>query len=139
MTGRLGTGHFRLAMTPLIDIVFQLIAFFIFSLSYAPEAPTAHIQPPRGPETLEPATVAAVLIEVDREGRLLRPAELAVLSPQELLDGLQEFIKHLEPEHPIVVRADEQTPFAAVDQILAGFRGRDEWNIALRLRTEAQP
>lgn len=139
MGKRCGQSGFTLTMTPLIDIVFQLIAFFIFALNYSPHPVSSSIRPPRGTDALDAASAAALLIEIDRDGQLIRPEALAVSAVGDRPAQLQRLIETLRPGQAVVVRADEHTRYEAVDRVLASLRGRPNLIVALRLRTEERP
>lgn len=127
-----------LLMTPMIDIVFQLIAFFILASNYSADTVSLPVSPP---ETAVPgeelADAEAVLVEIDRQGRLLcrdQPA-LATSDPQ-FAHRLETMLDTGPAEAAVVIRADRDAAYSAVDRVLAVCRQRKVPSVVLRLKVE---
>ncbi len=125
-------------MTPMIDIVFQLIAFFIFSLSYSPEKLSAQITPPDDDQRPSEALPEAVLIQLGPKGELLLPGGAAPADDERFANGLATLLDKAQHGAPIVVRADRHVRYAAVDRVLAACRKRKLATVFLRLRGQAE-
>lgn len=67
-TTRSGVG-----MTPLIDMAFQLIAFFMFVLNFSNDVADERVRLPKADQAIpvEEATERPLFLNVDRQGRLL--------------------------------------------------------------------
>ena len=122
---------YALDLTPLIDIVFQLIAFFAFATGF--QSLNADIHPPN--PDLEGETgsqyVGVVLMEMNREGKTWvrqRPVEDGELRPvieSEVATGAT-----------IVIRADARTVYADVQRVITILRELDVTNVKLQIRGE---
>ncbi len=98
-------------MTPMIDVVFQLIIFFVVTLSMS-EAKNEDIDlalGPHGPEidTKDPMTNLAIVIEVDAKGKLTIGG--VKITPRELQTMLQKRYNKFGT-FPVMIRGDKRTP-----------------------------
>lgn len=108
----------EVGLTPLIDVVFQLLVFFMLTSSMAtsslelnlPHATTGESEPPRD----------ALMVEIDAEGQV-------ALAGEQLEGSLPEALRRLQsgPDGfgqaetaPVLLRADQSTPYAAVAAIM---------------------
>lgn len=99
---KLGEGC-ALDMTPMIDVVFQLIIFFIVTMKMDENNPDIELDlTPNGP-ILKEVTPMTVEIEVDRKGRITM--KNVPMSKKFLYDYLKDkYRKH--GEYPILIRGD---------------------------------
>lgn len=126
-----------LMLTPMIDVVFLLMAFFIFSLSYSSETTSPAVTPPHGGDQGLPTPAAeTLLVEIDRSGRVLGLSGPVHSTDPNLQDTLEAALARAGSHDTLVIRADRDTPYEAVDRVLAWCRNRKIHSIALRLRTE---
>jgi len=90
-------------MTPMIDVVFQLIIFFIVTLKMDENNPDIELDlAPHGP-TLKEVTPMTVVIEVDKKGRI--SMHNVPFSKKALFDYLRSKYKKYG-EYPILIRGD---------------------------------
>ncbi len=119
MGKRSSTDQCELDMTPMIDVVFQLIIFFVVTLKMTNDVNmdivledgkngvtlTADNMPPT---TLE--------IEVDRRGRI--SIHNATLSESNLRDILRARVNKLGNEFPVLIRGDRRTQHEKVRKVM---------------------
>ncbi len=132
---RIGKRGGGLIMTPMIDIVFQLIAFFIFATSYAADEVRSHVRPPETDVAGGRLEQSPVLLEIDRQGRLASDrgsVPVSALQPQPLLESLFD---DAGPDPVVVIRADRDVPYRTVDRVIEFCRRRKLRSIILRLQT----
>jgi biopolymer transport protein ExbD len=119
MGKRSSTEQCEMDMTPMIDVVFQLIIFFVVTLKM-----TSDINPEivledgkhgevitedkRPPTTLE--------IEVDRKGRI--SIHNATYSTGLLETAMKNRVNKLGPQFPVLIRADRYTPHEKVKTVM---------------------
>ena len=103
----------ELNLTPLIDVVFLLLIFFMVSTTFQKESeislqlPRASAEPPESaPERLEIVIDAAGGFYVNDQELLKRDVESLQTALYELAGGDREL--------PVTIRADAQTPHQAV-------------------------
>jgi biopolymer transport protein ExbD len=106
-------------MTPMIDVVFQLIIFFVVTLKMTTDVNQDIIledgkngvtltQDNLPPTTLE--------IELDRRGRI--SIHNATLSESQLRDILKTRVRKIGREFPVLIRADRRTQHDKVKRIM---------------------
>ena len=138
MRRRIGKRAGGLIMTPMINIVFQLIAFFIFATSYSADEVNSDVRPPETGVSGAKLEQGTVLLEIDRQGRLLGlfgkgPVPVSDPKSQQLLESL---FRDAGPDPVVVIRADRDVPYAVVDQVLEFCRGRKLRSVILRLQMQ---
>lgn len=136
MERRIGKSDGGLLMTPMIDIVFQLIAFFIFATSYSTETVSSQVRPPE--TSLEGAQVGqdTVLVEIDQQARILADDGPVPISEPLALELLETRFRDAGPETVCVVRADRDVPYAMIDKVLEFCRGKKLRSVVLRLQIQ---
>ena len=104
--------EFRPELTPLVDVVFQLIIFFMVSTVFIEFNQQMDIETPKVEGSLTQDQIKRLTIEITRDER-------AFLEGQEL--AVDEIHKHL-PERSsvrsVVIRADKRLPYGIVMQIM---------------------
>ncbi len=103
-------------LTPMIDVVFLLLIFFMVSTSFTKENRlTLDIPTASGEKTVKPVEELEVLI--DEFGRY-RINDRAL--PNDSLQTLQAAISRVSPDAklPLVIVADSQAPHAAVVRVM---------------------
>ena len=108
----------ELNMTPMIDVVFQLIIFFVTTADLQAKAMDTAVRmamSPHGPveEVKDPRTV---VIDVNAEGRIsiMRTA----LSENQLLGILVKARNVSGQSTPVVIRGDGETEHAAIKRVM---------------------
>ena len=107
-------GAAEINLTPLIDIVFQLLIFFLITTTFVQnpgidvELPKASAQPRQG----EPETV---IIAVTEDGRIVH--EGRVVSTEELTTRLEEHHRQ-RPSAMVIIQADTNTSHGKVVDVM---------------------
>jgi biopolymer transport protein ExbD len=124
-------------LTPMIDVVFNLIIFFVVGTRFADMERSIAVQVPavRDAQTLSPAPEKRV-INVDRDGRVSLDKQIVTL------DELTATLAAARGEYAdlgVVIRGDEQAPFQHVAGALNACRraGISEMGISVRMAQAA--
>lgn len=127
-----------LSLTPMIDIVFQMISFFIFALNFEPLTVTPGIQPPAWSEPVpQSVSNATVLLEIQNDGRLVTPEGVLSLQDAEAVRFITAAVETAGAEQQLVVRADRGVEYADLQQVLQMCRDAGRGQIGLQLEREA--
>ncbi len=103
-------------MTPMIDVVFQLIIFFIVTIKMEETAnPDIELEEARQGPTWKPENPYTMTIEVDRRGWI--SINNAQLTPQ-LLQQIMRTRYNRLGEFPVMIRADRDTPHTEVRKVM---------------------
>ncbi|MBN2628820.1 MAG: biopolymer transporter ExbD [Spirochaetales bacterium] len=111
-----------LDLTPLIDVVFQLVIFFMISTTFN-TAP--------GIELNLPESATAVSVKVDQVRiTFVSPDEIYLNEDLHSIASLEEELDNLAPilrdqEKPVIVEGDSEAPYQLLIQILDMLRARD--------------
>ena len=121
----------RIELIPLVDIIFLLLVFFIYSMLSMAVYRGIPVMLPQA-ETVESSKEQAVFITVDKRGNVF--VDKAVIDRHELLDRLRKE-RAAFPEKTAIISADGDAPYRAfvdvLDKVrLAGFK---------KVSIEAQP
>jgi biopolymer transport protein ExbD len=116
-------------MTPMIDVVFQLIIFFLVTSHFARQE--AHLPLPLPaadsakaiPEDDQPRLV----INVTADGTLLFSGRS--LSPEDLRQRLAERIAELGKDVEVRIRADRSVPYRHIEPVLLACARAGIWNV----------
>ncbi len=109
-------------MTPMIDVVFQMIIFFVCTVQLEKEAISEAIllpDSPHGPMVTEAKDPRTITIEIDNRGRIsiartpLTEAKLRKILAKTVID-----YGRFGPSIPIRIRADGGTDHASVKSVL---------------------
>ncbi len=113
-------------LTPLIDVIFMLLIFFILAGSLAPPSIRLDL-PPAASSEPTPRRQEPLLISIDAQGRLHQGQRL--LEPRELPELLAA-----RPERPVEVAVDSRAPFAPFMAVLdqARLLGREDLRIVTK-------
>jgi biopolymer transport protein ExbD len=131
MGKRISTEQCELDMTPMIDVVFQLIIFFVVTLKMTSDINQDIVledgkngvtltQDNMPPTTLE--------IELDRRGRI--SIHNATLSETMLRDILKKRVNRLGNQFPVLIRADRRTVHEKVKRIMDICTGTGIWKLS---------
>ena len=104
-----------LNLTPLIDIVFLLLIFFLVSTTFARDEVEMDLQLPEASTGEEAAEGHLIVINVKRNGELFvdgRPVTVAALE-QKLKAAARR-----DKKQEVLIRGDTQTQFGVVVQVL---------------------
>jgi biopolymer transport protein ExbD len=152
-----GSGAVTMDMTPMIDMVFQLIIFFMLITDLSQreleelQLPTAHAAVEDKPDP----KVARPIVNVPQNGRIIVSRDVKYDPEKDgddtrRLEGwladmagqmpkkYDETTKSELPDNPLMIRADENTPFNAIQRImeLCGKKGIQIWKVELAAAME---
>jgi biopolymer transport protein ExbD len=121
----------RIELIPLVDIIFLLLVFFIYSMLSMAVYRGIPVMLPQA-ETIESTKEEAVFITVDKKGNIF--VDKAITDRDELLSRLRRE-QEAFPEKTAIISADGDAPYRAfvdvLDKVrLAGFK---------KVSIEAQP
>ncbi|WP_196138156.1 biopolymer transporter ExbD [Aliikangiella sp. G2MR2-5] len=100
-------------LTPLIDVVFLLLIFFMVSTSFTRETQIKLELPKADTEQMQ-AEPKMIEISVDREGRFFVNGKGLVNSQVETLKKAVQPLLADDPEIPVVISGDKNTPYQSV-------------------------
>jgi len=105
--------EYRPELTPLVDVVFQLIIFFMVSTVFVEYSRQVNIELPSSAGKAAPIESSAVTIEIREDQKIfLNGVEL---TKDKLLD---ELVK-INEGTSVVIRADKRIPYGHVIQLMA--------------------
>ena len=115
-------------LTPMIDVVFLLLCFFVTSQIFAQWETEIDIALPTAATGGMPQRLPGeVIVNVLADGA-------AVVNGQRLDDGelrtMMDRLVQLFPGQPVLLRADKTTPYEHVVRVLDTCRQADIWNIS---------
>ncbi len=127
-------------MTPLIDVVFLLLIFFMVSTTFDRQTQLKVNLPEAGLPTEEQAPPKEIAITVDRQGRYYLDGQELVSHDLETLQRALRKASQGNSELPVRVTADRQAPFQAVVRVMdaAGRLGMEHLSFLTRADDEAR-
>jgi biopolymer transport protein ExbD len=109
-------------MTPMIDVVFQMIIFFVCTVQLEQEAINEAIllpDSPHGPMVSEEKDPRTITIEVDKNGRIfIARTRLSAAKLRKVLVKTVQDYSAAGPSIPIRIRADAATHHSDVKRVL---------------------
>jgi len=110
-------------LTPLIDIVFQLLIFFLITTTFV-QNPGIEVELPRANPDATMGKDSTVIVAVTKEGRVIH--EGRAVSGEDLMERLTHHHKQ-RPSAVVIIQADTATPHGKVVEVMdiarqAGFR-----------------
>lgn len=126
-----------LNLTSMIDVVFQLIVFFMVGTRFASPESKLDIQVPRvGDATNAPASATRQIIHVGREGQLFLNSDR--VTAEELGQRLAA-MRRSSRDLSILVRGDGTGAFQNVAAVLATVRKAGFSDVGISVKTELGP
>lgn len=113
-------------LTPLIDVVFQLLVFFLLTTTFT--LPAVPLDLPPAENTLERREETMLVLSITREGALFIDETPL---PVDKLPLVVEQRVRLRPEQKILVRGDVGAPYGAFVKILDACRKAGAQNVLL--------
>jgi biopolymer transport protein ExbD len=111
----------ELDITPLIDVVFLLLIFFMVSTTFDHES-EVNITLPKASQEIAQAKPDAINVAIDAESRIfINKNELINSQISTIKEALYDISVDL-PEAPIIISADEETPYQMVIKIMDAAR-----------------
>ncbi len=121
-------------LVPIIDVLSTLLIFFVTTYSFAFHERELDVTVPTAKSSGEaPRMQGEIIINVKKDGQVvLNHRELKI---EELQSILMKIAKNF-PDQPVILRADEATPYKSVIAVLDACRQADVWNVSFATRTE---
>ena len=106
-----------LSLTPLIDVVFLLLIFFLVATRFSEEERQMDIVLPEASEAV-PMIVQPkhLIVNVDAEGRFFLAGEL--VNEQQLEDALKQAWANNPNQQEVVIRGDKQTTWESIAVVM---------------------
>ncbi len=131
MAKKLATENAELDMTPMIDVVFQLIIFFVVTLKMSDDKDTT-IKLEDGKHgitlTQEELPPSQLTIDLARTGRV--SLSNITLSDQQLAAKIKERKNKYGSEFPCMIRADFRTPHRHVARVMNICAAQGVWKMS---------
>jgi biopolymer transport protein ExbD len=103
-------------LTPLIDVVFQLLIFFLVATEFAEEDKEIEFPLPDASTAMPMNAVAATYLNIDRTGRFLMEGN--VMDPAEVELALKRLVRGNPVSQKVIINADRKTPLESVVQAI---------------------
>ncbi len=104
--------EFRPELTPLVDVVFQLIIFFMVSTVFIEFRHQMNIETPEVEGPLEQAQVKRIVIEITKDER-------AFINGKELpLNEIAKDLRGKSDSRSVLIRADKRLSFGIIMQVM---------------------
>ena len=111
----------ELNITPLIDVVFLLLIFFMVSTTFDHES-EVNITLPKASKEIAQAKPDAINVAIDAQSRIfINDKELLNSRISTIKEALYDIAVDLE-DAPIIISADEETPYQMVIRIMDAAR-----------------
>lgn len=121
-------GNSGVPLTPMMDVVFLLLCFFVTSQIFAQWETEIDITLPTAETGEMPQRLPGeVILNVTSTGDIIINGQ--TLQPEELR-GLLKRLTELYPGQPVLLRADKATAYEHVVRVLDECRQADVWNIS---------
>jgi biopolymer transport protein ExbD len=109
-----------LDMTPLVDVVFQLLIFFLLTSTYVQQSQQSSssvpVELPESSLDASPTTPEELVISIDERGIIYLQDE--EINFDQLATALQRVSKN-KPNTIILVRGDQKVPYGRVGQVMS--------------------
>ena len=103
----------ELDITPLIDVVFLLLIFFMVSTTFQHDS-ELNITLPKASKEIAKAKPDAINVAIDNQSRIfINEKELLNSQISTIKEALYEIASNLE-DAPLIISADEETPYQVV-------------------------
>jgi len=103
---------YRPILTPLIDVVFLLIIFFLVSTEFIDLSKKVKIQLPQSDSSQNSERKLKNVIELSQDGRIFLNGQAVALG------NLSNQLAQKDPKRPLVIRADKRAPYGEVVSIM---------------------
>ena len=118
-----------LALTSMLDVIFLLLCFFVTSSVFSQWESEISIQLPSAKSSEEPDRLPGEIIaNIARDGTVrVNGSEISLT---ELGDKLAKIAK-LYPGQAVIIRADKETSYESLVEVIDVCRGAGVWNFSL--------
>ena len=130
----------QLDMTPMIDVVFELIIFFVVTLTEAQKKDeTIELSNGQHGMVITADSLPAEHMQIDiaafdKDGRRLAKPRISMgdrdMTPMDVYNRVMDRKEKYGPEFPVLIRADFETPHAAVKDVMDACTKADIWKIS---------
>lgn len=125
---RRSNSEFGIDMTPMIDVVFQLIIFFLVSSHLVKQETQVQVPLPVATSgDKDVAEQARVTVNVVEDGKLLFSGRQ--VSPEELTLQLSEKLADLGKDLEVRIRSARDIPYARVEPVMLSCAKAGIWNV----------
>ncbi len=125
---RRSNSQFGIDMTPMIDVVFQLIIFFLVSSHLVKQETQVQVSLPVATSgDKDVAEKARVTVNVVEDGKLLFSGRQ--VSPDELTTRLAEKVTDLGKDLEVRIRSARNVPYARVEPVMLSCAKAGIWNV----------
>jgi biopolymer transport protein ExbD len=115
-------------LAPLVDVLFLLLIFFIFSLAIARFETQMDVSVPAADSgTDDKANIGEIVVNVKSDGSIVVQSQ--PLTQEELLRKL-ELIASTTPDQAVILRGDVSTPYEKIVNVLDTVQKAGIWNVA---------
>lgn len=125
-------------MTPMIDVVFLLIIFFLVSSHLARQESNVELKLPTavsGQDDLDQAT-PRVTVNVKVDGTLWLAGQL--LAPEQLKQRFEQARKQQGDQVEVRIRSSRQAPYSSVEPVMLACTKAGIWNVKYAVYREEQ-
>ena len=132
-------------LTPLLDLVLQLLMFFMITINFVTEQVSGEIQLPQSEAArLEKAEADVLFVQIDQDGKMLVPSQGGSLDE----NGMRVYLRqqysdterlHGKVETSIVIRADYRANYGNVFKIMQICKEIGYRHLRLRAITVSKP
>lgn len=121
-------------LVPIIDVLSVLLIFFVTTYSFARYETEMDVTVPTAKSASESKRMPGeIIINVKKDGQVvLHRREITIPELQTILMKIAQNF----PDQPVILRADEATPYKSVINVLDACRQADVWNVSFATRSE---
>ena len=133
-------GNPQLDMTPMIDVVFELIIFFVVTLTEAQKKDeTIELESGRHgivltPEELPPDHMQIDIASVGKDGKRLNTPRISMgdreMTKEEIYQRVKARREKYNRDFPVLIRADFETPHSAVRDVMDACANAKIWRLS---------
>ena len=123
-----------LALTSMLDVIFLLLCFFVTASVYSQWESEINIQLPTAASSEEPYRLPGEIIaNIAKDGTLrINGADVTL---RQLGDKLAKIAKYY-PGQAVIIRADRETSYESLVEVIDVCRGAGVWNFSLATANE---
>ena len=118
-----------LALTSMLDVIFLLLCFFVTVSVFSQWESEISIKLPSAKTADQPGRLPGeIIVNLAKDG--LVKVNGTVLSLGELQERLRK-VAQFYPGQPVIIRADRETKYESLVQVIDTCRGANVWNFSL--------
>lgn len=115
-------------IAPMVDIVFLLLIFFLVTWNFSRNETELEVKVPKAREGKETRrAVGEVILNIKSDGTIVMNRR--TMDSNALLETLTKIVS-LYPDQAVILRADENTDYRHVVDVLDACRRANIWNVA---------